>query len=159
MTALLAALAMIAGSLLLDKTQTWIINKKNKKNKVTSDDVISAVNKLTSEARAKGSEVLSKLSDKLNSITMPFGVSSAVKDYITRIRNKISSDFISAREDISNVETKLTQAENRANNLSAQSEDYRAQFGKQNLNDIIHDAKAGYDKIKDIEQKLGGQDA
>lgn len=157
--ALLASLAMIAGSLLLDKTQTWILNKKNKRNNVTSDDIIAAVGKLTSEARAKGTEVLSKLNDKLNSINMPFGVSSAVKDYITRARNKISSDIASAREDIGNVETKLTQADNRANNLSVQSEDYRAQFGKQNLNDIIKDAKEGYDKIKDIEQKLGGQDA
>lgn len=159
MGTLLVSLAMIAGSLLLDKAQAWILNKKNKSNKISSDDILSAVNKLTTEARAKGNEVLSKLNDKLSSINMPFGVSSTVRDYITKTRNKISTEISSARKEIGDVETKLTQAENRAGNLAIQSEDYRNQFGKEHLNDIIRDAKAGYDKITNIEQRLGGQDA
>lgn len=140
----------IAASIALDRTLDRYYEKKNNNKSISADDIIGITNSMVSEARQKGEDTLRKLSDKLNNIQMPFGMSSSVKDFLTTQKSKLSKMNEKATRDISAVEKKLNDVEQRAQNLSNQTADYRKIYGNEKLEGIKDDAKEAIKQMENI---------
>lgn len=137
MGAILASLATIAATLLLDKVGNKIDDWRAKKVGVSPDDILKIVKEMTAEATAKGSNVLAKLQDKLNGITFPFGMSPSVKQYLITAQQKVKDKYNKANEAMNDALTKFQTVEQRASNLAGQTSDYRSSdFGREEFNDI-----------------------
>lgn len=152
-------LLMIALQLGLSKIQTKIDRKEAERNHVTPDQIISGVKSMISEARSKGTNVLNKLTRKLDGISIPYGLSGTIKSFITDARKNAQTELDNTNEKINKVETKLSNLEERANFIASQPDDYRTtDSAKRELNEIkdkTKEATSLVDQIsKGVENKI-----
>lgn len=124
---------------------------KAKEAKVSSDDILRLLRTSTADARTKGDKTLNDLANKLNGIEYPMGMSSSLKQYITKMKRDANESYEKERANQVKINNGLDNIEARASNLAVQNADYRkSKAGRQELYDIGSD----YAKLMGVENPV-----
>jgi flagellar motility protein MotE (MotC chaperone) len=152
----LASLLSIAVTLGLSRAVDTIDYIKASKENLNADDVIKASQTMINEARKKGSNIMDKLTERFESIQLPFSASSAVKDFVIRQRNAAKDKLDKAKKDISDVEQTLNTAEQRANNFTYQPDSVKWKQGYV-VNEIKNDVQDQINKLNSVEETINAK--
>lgn len=152
MITFLTTIGSIAASLALQDIVDRADAAAAKGKGLGQDEVLAIVNDLLDQASAKGSKILAKVTNKLNSIKVPYSMSGAVKSYINKARNKAQKRVDDTTNKLSEFDQKSNTIRNRAQTLATSSDRYKQQYGEEDLNKIKHDASKAASIIGGIEQ-------
>lgn len=154
--AAIASLLSIAVTLGLSRAVDTIDYIKAAKKNLTADDVVKASQAMINEARKKGNTIMDKLTERFESIQLPFSASSAVKDFVIKQRNAAKAKLDNAKKDLSDVEQKLNTAEQRANNFTYQPDSVKWKQGYV-VEDIKNDVQDQINKLNSVEETINAK--
>lgn len=153
---MLAALITIAVSLGLSLAVSELSrydtnNREKQAKQLDYGETIAIINKMTSEARAKGNAVVNKLYDKLQSAYFPGAQGAAVKQYVIKAKRKLEDRYDKAVKTNSSLQKDIDYLEQRSNNYINTSDDYKlSKEGKNELDKLKDEKNQFSEKYKTI---------